>query len=444
MRLGTRKLLDRAFSGVGVLALVAMCIALVAILAPMFNRGVAAFIFRETVERRQFMLERFDRRDREAVERELAMAEEVRRPVYDMLEEYEESLGFAGFSKKRELEDVIKKPLRELLGPLPGEKPLTPRMQYGDTRWARAKVHLDHLLYRVEYDYSDPSKMGKEVKVPRVQDYQGTPLEPLFGYVEKNIEEMLRPRWTFYWRFWFDKNVDAYFFGGIWAEVLGTLYLAIGAMIVAAPVGVIAAIYLTEYAPDTRFISLLRASISTLAGVPSVVFGLFGLVFFIDTLNVSDGRSVVVGALTLALLVLPTVIRASEEALRAVPKTYKEASLSLGATKWKTILKVILPASLPGIITSVIISLGRAAGETAPILFTAAVAFAPPVAVRQIFSRGTPALPSNIYSAVAEHEARSEILHVPFGMVVTLVTLVLLLNLTAIWLRARISRKLRG
>ncbi len=439
MRLGTRKLLDRAFSGAGMFALVLMCAALMVILAPMFNRGVAAFIFRETVERRQFMLETFERGDRREVEREVAAAEAARRPVYEMLEEYENSPG-----EKRELEDVIKQPLRELLGPLPGEKPITPGKRYGDTRWARVKVHLDHLLYRVEYDYSDPSRMGVEVKVPRVKDYEGTPLEPLFGYVKEHIGEMLRPRWTFYWRFWFDQNVDAYHFGGIWAEVLGTLYLTVGAMVVAAPVGLIAAIYLTEYAPDSRFISLLRACISTLAGVPSVVFGLFGLVFFIDALNLSDGKSVMVGALTLALLVLPTVIRASEEALRAVPMTYKEASLSLGATKWTTIRKVILPAALPGIITSVIISMGRAAGETAPILFTAAVAAAAPLPLHKIFTTGTPALPSNIYSAVAEHEARAEILHVPFGMVVTLVTLVLLLNFVAIWLRARISRKLRG
>jgi phosphate transport system permease protein len=209
--------------------------------------------------------------------------------------------------------------------------------------------------------------------------------------------------------------------------------------------GVAAAIYLAEYANETsKIVSLLRTFISTLAGVPSIVFGLFGLAFFIDTLKISDSKSVLAGSLTLALLVLPTIIRAAEEAISAVPRTYKEASLSLGASKLRTVLTVILPAALPGILTGIVISMGRAAGETAPIIFTAAVSVGRPLTLFQTLDQPTPALPWNIYNLVTEHEAVEQIRHVQFGMVFTLVLLVLLLNLTAIILRAKISKKLRG
>jgi phosphate transport system permease protein len=226
--------------------------------------------------------------------------------------------------------------------------------------------------------------------------------------------------------------------------MLGTIYLVLGAMLFAVPLGIVTAIYLAEYAGESHFVSMLRTCISSLAGVPSIVFGLFGLAFFINTMQVSQSKSVLAGALTLAVLVLPTVIRASEEAIKAVPPTYKEASMSLGASKWRTILTVILPAALPGVLTSVIISMGRAAGETAPIIFTAAVSVGKPLAVWQTLSQPTPALPWNIYNLATEHQAIDEIRHVQYGMVLTLVALVLILNLTAIVIRARISKKLRG
>ena len=155
------------------------------------------------------------------------------------------------------------------------------------------------------------------------------------------------------------------------------------------------------------------------------------------------------GSLTLALLILPVVIRASEEAIRAVPRTYKEAALSLGAGKWRTICTVILPAALPGILTGIVISMGRAAGETAPIIFTAAVSVGEPLSLLkakfwEVLSQPTPALPWNIYNLCTEHEAVDEIRHVQYGMVLTLVVLVLALNTVAIIMRARISKKLRG
>jgi phosphate transport system permease protein len=227
--------------------------------------------------------------------------------------------------------------------------------------------------------------------------------------------------------------------------VLGTFYLVLGTMIFAIPLGVIAAIYLAEFSKETsKIVSLLRVFISTLAGVPSIVFGLFGLAFFINTMKVSNSKSVLVGAMTLAILVLPTIIRAAEEAIRAVPKTYKEAALSLGASKLRTVLTVILPAALPGVLTGIVISMGRAAGETAPIIFTAAVSVGKPLNLIQTLDQPTPALSWNIYNLVTEHEAVDQIRHVQFGMVFTLVLLVLLLNLAAIIMRARISKKLRG
>jgi phosphate transport system permease protein len=153
---------------------------------------------------------------------------------------------------------------------------------------------------------------------------------------------------------------------------------------------------------------------------------------------------VLAGSLTLALMILPTVIRASEEAIRAVPLTYREAALSLGAGRWHTVLTVVLPAALPGVLTGIVISMGRAAGETAPIIFTAAVSVGKPLRLWQTLNQPTPALSWNIFNIATEHEAVDEIRHVQFGMVGTLVALVLVLNLTAIVLRARIARRLRG
>ena len=189
---------------------------------------------------------------------------------------------------------------------------------------------------------------------------------------------------------------------------------------------------------------MIRICISTLAGVPSIVFGLFGLAFFLNTIGVSESKSVLAGALTLALLILPTIIRSSEEAIKAVPNSYKEAALGLGAGRWHTIMTIILPAALPGILTGMVISMGRAAGETAPIIFTAAVSIGAPIALMETLTQPTPALPWNIYNLCTEHEAVDEIRHVQFGMVFTLIAIVLLLNLIAIIMRARISKKLRG
>jgi phosphate transport system permease protein len=453
MELATRKALDKSFSGLGFLSIAIMAASLLVILTPIFVRGFGAFVFRGTVEFRRLQLEAFERGNRDNIEREIAAAFRARRPVYEMLAAFEQDLHTKGFLERRrygESLDELKDALRELLGPFPDEPvPIMPRDQYGQTRWDRAQEKLKHVLNRVEYDYSDPTRMGTRILVPRADDFRGTSLEALFPYVEANAAEMLLPRLTVYPQFLTDESLDAHFFGGIWPEVLGTLYLTLGAMLFALPMGIISAIYLVEYAAESRLISLLRTCISTLAGVPSIVFGLFGLAFFINTLHLTHGKSLLAGSLTLAVLVLPTVIRASEEAIRGVPATYKEAALSLGASKWRAVVTIILPAALPGILTGVVISMGRAAGETAPIIFTAAVSvgkaldFTKP-AFWEAFTEATPALSWNIYNLATEHEAVDEIRHVQFGMVFTLIMLVLLLNAAAILLRARIAKRLKG
>ncbi len=448
MRLETRKLLDKAFSGLGLIAIAVMAVALLLILAPIIWRGSKAFVFKGTIEHRRVMLEQFGRGNAEKYRAEAAEVAAARAPVYQMLNDFESEMKGMERSERR----AYKKPFREvekgikvLLGPIPGERmPVLLRQQYGQTRWDRTLVKLHEVLYSEEWDYSNPEAMGVLVEKPRIDLFKGTKLEPLFPYLEDHIEEMMRPKQTFYWQFITDTSKDSHIFGGIWPEVLGTLYLTLGAMLFAIPMGVVAAIYLCEYAKEGRVVSFLRICISTLAGVPSIVFGLFGLAFFLNTIHVSDSKSVLAGSLTLSLLILPTIIRSSEEAILAVPRTYKEAALGLGAGRWHTIMSVILPASLPGILTGIVISMGRAAGETAPIIFTAAVSVGAPLKIWETLSQPTPALPWNIYNLCTEHEAVDEIRHVQYGMVFTLVAIVLLLNLAAILMRARISKKLRG
>ena len=448
MKLKTRKVLDNSFSGLGFFSIFLLSASLIIVLAPIFTRGLGAFFFSGTVEFRKLNFEQFNRGDKEDIEKEYKEAQAVRLPVYEMLDKFEKQLDNEEITNAHEYFqdfDEVKRLIYELLGPRPGDtSAVMMRDKYGRTRWGKAKDLFHEIQYMEKWDYSNTDASGVKVKVPRIEVYQGTTLAKLFPYMEKNLEDMMLPKFTFYWQFLTDTSFDAHLFGGIGAEVLGTFYLVLGTMIFAIPMGVIAAVYLAEFSTEGKIVSLLRVFISTLAGVPSIVFGLFGLAFFINTIKVSGSKSVLAGSLTLALLVLPTIIRAAEEAIKAVPKTYKEAALSLGASKMKTVLTVILPAALPGILTGIVISMGRAAGETAPIIFTAAVSVGKPLKLSETLSQPTPALSWNIYNLVTEHEAVEQIRHVQFGMVFTLVLLVLILNLSAIILRARISKKLRG
>jgi phosphate transport system permease protein len=227
--------------------------------------------------------------------------------------------------------------------------------------------------------------------------------------------------------------------GGIMPAILGTFYLTVGAIFIALPLGIASAIYLTEYAKQGGFIRIVRIGINCLAGVPSVVFGLFGLGFFVVFLKF--GSSILSGALTLAVLILPTIIGASEEALKAVPQTFREASLALGVSKWQTIYRTVLPNALPGILTGSILGIGRAAGETAPIMFTAAAYFTARLP-HSIFDE-VMALPYHIYVLATAGTHIDQTRPIQFGAVLVLVTLILGIDLVAIIVRSNMRRKKR-
>jgi phosphate transport system permease protein len=448
MNLGTRKLLDRSFTAVGIGSIVVMALALMIVLVPIVTNGLGAVFFTGTVEHRKMLQSEFKRGGSKELALEKASTDRYRARVYEMLAGFEAEMEQMNPEQKADYQakyTPVKTALQALLGPLPGDpEPMLTRFKYGQTRWEKAEEKLHDLLYETKWDNSNPNAMSKEYFASRAIGFEGTSLVKLFPYVRENLANMLLPEFTAYWGFITDSSVDSHIFGGIWPEIQGTFFLAVGAMLFAFPLGVIAAVYFTEYAKSGFFNSMLRSANSTLAGVPSIVFGMFGLAFFINTLKVSESKSVIAGSLTLAIMILPTIIRAAEEAILAVPKTYREASLSLGSTKWNTIATVILPAALPGILTGGVISLGRAAGETAPIIFTAAVSVGSAIGLADVFNSPTPALSWNIYNLASEHEAADQIRHVQYGMVLALVSIVLLLNLSAIVLRARISKKLKG
>lgn len=448
MNIGTRKILDRSFTAVGIGSIIVMALALMIVVVPIVSNGIGAIFFTGTVEHRKMLHAEFKRGDSQELASEVASSGRYRAKVYDMMTRFEAELEMMPPDKKDEYQtkySEVRAALHDLLGPLPGStESILTRFKYGQTRWEKAEEKLHDLLYESQWDNSNPDVAAKEYFVSRAKSFEGTSLAKLFPYVKDNLENMLLPKFTCYWGFITDSSVDSHFFGGIWPEIQGTFFLALGAMLFAFPLGVIAAVYFTEYAKPGFLNSMLRSANSTLAGVPSIVFGMFGLAFFINTLKVSESKSVIAGALTLAIMILPTIIRASEEAILAVPKTYKEASLGLGSTKWNTIMTVILPAALPGIMTGGVISLGRAAGETAPIIFTAAVSVGSAIGLADVFSSPTPALSWNIYNLASEHEAATQLRHVQYGMVLALITIVLLLNLSAIVMRARISKKLKG
>jgi phosphate transport system permease protein len=227
--------------------------------------------------------------------------------------------------------------------------------------------------------------------------------------------------------------------GGIFPAIVGTLALVVGTIAVALPLGMAGAIYLSEYAKQGPLTRAIRLAIITLAGVPSIVFGLFGLGLFV--IFMKFGPSILAGSLTLACMVLPTIIVSSEEALRAVPRELRDASLALGATQWQTIATNVLPYSVPGMLTGAILGVGRAAGEAAPILLTVA-AFFLPVLPHSVFDQ-VMALPYHLYVLATQHPDAAAVRPMQYGAALTLVALVLGMNIIAIVIRIRISRKYR-
>lgn len=225
--------------------------------------------------------------------------------------------------------------------------------------------------------------------------------------------------------------------GGILPAILGTFYLALGAVLFALPLGILAAIYLNEYAGKNALVRIIKMGISNLAGVPSIVFGLFGLAIFVKFFGF--GVSILSGSLTLAIMILPVIISTTVEALKSIPDSFREAGYGVGATKWQIIRGIILPAALPGILTGTILGIGRAAGETAPILFTAAT----------FFSRKLPgsimdevlALPYHIYALMTEGTHPDAQVPIAYGTAFVLLILVLGLDLIAIIIRTRSRKK---
>ena len=237
------------------------------------------------------------------------------------------------------------------------------------------------------------------------------------------------------WQFLVEFPRDGMRAGGILPAIIGTLWLTLGTAVFSVPLGIGAAIYLSEYASENRWTRAIRIAIINLAGIPSIVYGLFGLGLFVIFLRL--GTSIVAGSLTLAIMTLPIIISTTEEALRAVPNSFRVVSISLGGTRWQTIRRVVLPQALPGILTGVVLGLERAAGETAPILFTVA-AFYLPRLPSSVFD-ATMALPYHLF--VISTQVPGMPIRIQYGTAVVLLTFVLLMNVTATiirsWARAR-------
>ena len=223
--------------------------------------------------------------------------------------------------------------------------------------------------------------------------------------------------------------------GGIFPAIVGTFYLVITSIAFSLPIGVAAAIYLSEYAKDNLLTRIINLAIINLAGVSSVVFGLFGLSLFVVFLKF--GVSIISGALTLGIMALPVIITTAREALRAVPKSYREVSFSLGASRWQTIRHSVLPHALPGILTGAILSIGRVAGETAPILFTVAAFYLPklPHSLRDQVM----ALPYHLYIMTTQIPGIPE--NYRYGTALVLVGLVLIMNIAAVVIRSKFRKK---
>ena len=224
--------------------------------------------------------------------------------------------------------------------------------------------------------------------------------------------------------------------GGIFPAILGTLMVTLVTAVLAVPMGMFAAIYLNEYAKQNRITRLIRLSIRNLSGVPSIVYGLFGVILFVNIMHF--GTSVLSAGLTLGLMTLPWTITASEEALKTIPNSYREGALALGATKWQAIRTNVLPYALPGMLTGTVLGLARAAGETAPIMFTGA-AFYLPILPKSFLDQFM-ALPYHLYVMATQHHSISQVRPLAYGTALVLLLLILLMNLTVVIIRYRLRR----
>ena len=224
--------------------------------------------------------------------------------------------------------------------------------------------------------------------------------------------------------------------GGILPAIVGTFLVTVITALLSIPLGMGCAIYLNEYARDNKITRLIRMSIRNLSGVPSIVYGLFGVILFVQMMNL--GTCILSAGFTLGLMTLPWTITASEEALKNVPNSYREGALALGATKWQAIKTNVLPYAIPGMLTGTILGLSRAAGETAPILFTGA-AFFLPFLPKSLFSQFM-ALPYHLYIMSTQHHAVSKVRPIAYGTALVLIALVFIMNLCAVMVRYRLRK----
>ena len=241
------------------------------------------------------------------------------------------------------------------------------------------------------------------------------------------------------WDFLTKAPTDGMTGGGIFPAIVGTFCLVLGSMIVAFPIGVMSAIYTTEYAGNGKIVKFIRIMTNNLGGIPSIIFGLFGMSLFVNSLGWGD--SIIAGSFTLGLLVLPLVIRTTEEALRAIPDSFRNGSLALGASKLQTVRRVILPMAFPNIITGLILAVGRVSGETAPILFTAAAYFLPKLPT-SIFDQ-VMALPYHLYVISTSGTDLEATRPMAYGTALVLIIIVLLINLLATALRRHFGNKVK-
>ncbi|MFZ5652107.1 MAG: phosphate ABC transporter permease PstA [Bacillota bacterium] len=222
--------------------------------------------------------------------------------------------------------------------------------------------------------------------------------------------------------------------GGIFPSIVGTIYLIVVALFFAAPVGILAAIHLTEYTRKGRLVNIIRFATETLAGIPSIIFGLFGFSFLVIFMGFR--WSILSGGLTLAIMILPTIIRTTEEAIKSVPQMYREGSLALGATKWQTIYKIVLPAALPGIVTGIILGIGRAVGETAAVLLTAGSSLNLPTSIMD----PARSLSIHLYTLASEGISFKN----AYGTATVLIILILMINITANLLMNKMTSRTSG
>lgn len=241
------------------------------------------------------------------------------------------------------------------------------------------------------------------------------------------------------WEFLTTAPTEGMTSGGIFPALVGTVCLVAGSMLFAFPLGVMSAIYTSEYAGNGWIVRFIRIMTNNLSCIPSIVFGLFGMALFVNTLGFGD--SILAGSLTLGLLVLPLVIRTTEEALKAVPFSYRSGSMALGASKLQTIFRVVLPTAFPNITTGLILSIGRVSGETAPILFTVAAYFLPKLP-SSIFDQ-VMALPYHLYVVATSGTDINASRPIAYGTALVLIGIVLIMNISASLLRRRLGKKVK-